>query len=93
MQDRNDGPLAADPDPLSLDTASLDVFTLVPVVGQPGDYTAVFPDGSYARWTPPPGRKRGRHRAVIPQAWNLSGVAVVVLSALDALDLLSAATL
>lgn len=30
----------------------LETFVLLPIVGEPGDYMAVFSDGSYTRWIP-----------------------------------------
>ncbi|AYN57756.1 hypothetical protein PBI_DRMANHATTAN_36 [Arthrobacter phage DrManhattan] len=29
-----------------------ETFVLLPLVGEPGDYLAVFSDGSYTRWIP-----------------------------------------
>lgn len=69
MQNRNTAPAVDDPDPgEDLNTASLDVYTLIPAIDRPSGYTAVFPDGSYGHWLPAavlaPGR--GRHRASGP---------------------------
>lgn len=35
-----------------------EVYSLIPVIGEPGAYVAVYADGSYSRWNPPAPRPR-----------------------------------
>lgn len=47
-EDHNTGPLFIPHKPAD----PAETFVLVPVIGEPGVYMAVFGDGSYTRWMP-----------------------------------------
>lgn len=60
-----------------------ETFVLLPVVGEPGDFMAVFSDGSYTRWIPSLIRKVADYRP-----WELGVSLFGGLILLDALNVI-----